>query len=69
MTETYAQKGSYNINFERNSELISNYEQIKRSGDMRKYNEESTKKDFVLPLFKGLGWKKLKDVKRLTDVT
>ena len=44
------------IDFERIIELISKYEQIKRSGEIKKYNEESTKKDFILPLFEALGW-------------
>jgi len=46
----------YNIDFERIKELISLFEQKKNSGEMRKYNEESTKKDFILPLFEALGW-------------
>ncbi len=44
------------IDFERILELVSKYEQIKKSGEIKKYNEESTKKDFILPLFKSLGW-------------
>ena len=44
------------IDFERIAELISKYDQIKKSGEIKKYNEESTKKDFILPLFKALGW-------------
>jgi len=44
------------IDFERIKELISKYEQIKNSGEVKKYNEESTKKDFILPLFEALGW-------------
>jgi len=46
----------YNINFDRIRELISKYEQIKNSGEIRRYNEENTKKDFILPLFEALGW-------------
>ena len=49
-------KQDYNIDFERILELISKYEQIKKSGEIKKYNEESTKKDFILPLFEALGW-------------
>ena len=44
------------IDFERVIELISKYDQIKKSGEIKKYNEESTKKDFILPLFEALGW-------------
>ena len=46
----------YEIDFERVVELVSKYEQIKKSGEIKMYNEESTKKDFILPLFKALGW-------------
>ena len=49
-------KQDYNIDFERILELISKYEQIKKSGEIKKYNEESTKKDFIQPLFESLGW-------------
>ena len=45
------------IDFEKVKELVSKYEQIKKSGEFKKYNEESTKKDFILPLFEALGWK------------
>lgn len=44
------------IDFERIVELISKYEQIKKSGEIKQYNEEMTKKDFILPLFEALGW-------------
>ena len=44
------------IDFERIVELISKYEGIKKSGEIKKYNEESTKKDFIQPLFESLGW-------------
>ena len=46
----------YRTDSERITELISKYEQIKKSGEIKKYNEESTKKDFILPLFEALGW-------------
>ena len=44
------------IDFEKVIELISKYDQIKKSGETKRYNEESTKKDFILPLFEALGW-------------
>ena len=44
------------IDFERIIELISKYEEKKKSGEIKKYNEESTKKDFMQPLFESLGW-------------
>ncbi len=56
MTEPVRTKEDYNINFERIIELISKYDQIKKSGEIKRYNEESTKKDFILPLFEALGW-------------
>jgi len=37
--------------------LVKKYEQTKESGKIKNYTEESTKKDFILPLFKALGWK------------
>jgi len=46
----------YNIDFERIKELISLYEQIKNSGEIKQYNEESTKQNLILPLFEALGW-------------
>lgn len=46
----------YNIDFERIVELISKFEHAKKSGEIKNYNEESTKKDFILPLFEALGW-------------
>jgi hypothetical protein len=53
MTDT---KKEYNIDFERVVELISKYKQIKKSGAIRNYKEEETKKDFIIPLFEALGW-------------
>ena len=44
------------IDFERVVELISKFETLKKTGEIRKYNEEMTKKDFILPLFEALGW-------------
>ena len=56
MTKSEISINGFNIDFERIVELISKYEQIMKSGEIKKYNEESTKKDFILPLFKSLGW-------------
>ena len=36
--------------------LISKYQRIVDSGEIKNYNEENTKKDFILPLFEILGW-------------
>ena len=47
---------SCEIDFERTKELIDKYDQMKKSGEIKRYNEESTKKDFILPLFEALGW-------------
>ncbi len=49
-------EASYETDKDRISELISKYDQIKKSGEIKRYNEESTKKDFILPLFEALGW-------------
>jgi hypothetical protein len=48
-------KQNYNIDFERPKELISKYEQIKKSGEIKRYNEEYTKKGFIVLLFEALG--------------
>jgi len=56
MTDQEVSNQDYGIDFERIKELISKYEEIKRSGEIKRYNEESTKKDFILPLFEALGW-------------
>ncbi len=37
--------------------LIEKYERLVDSGKLKSYNEEMTKKDFILPLFRALGWK------------
>jgi len=37
--------------------LTEKYQDIVRTGRISKYNEEMTKKDFILPLFEALGWK------------
>lgn len=36
--------------------LVDKFERIKDEGKYKKYNEENTKKDFILPLFRILGW-------------
>ncbi len=69
MTDIEKTKVDYDINFERISELITKYDQIKKSGEIRKYNEESTKKDFILPLFEALGWNTANRVKRNDSIS
>ncbi len=36
--------------------LISKYQDIASKGKLNQYNEEITKKDFILPMFRALGW-------------
>jgi len=36
--------------------LVFKYKRIVDSGQINEYNEENTKKDFILPLFHALGW-------------
>ncbi len=36
--------------------LVDKFEKIKEEGKYKKYNEEQTKKNFILPLFRALGW-------------
>lgn len=50
---------------EKISNLIEKYEIAKKSNLVSKYTEEETKKDFILPLFKALGW----DVDSKKEVT
>lgn len=38
-------------------ELVLKYKNVIFSGKLKKYTEEETKKDFILPLFETLGWK------------
>jgi hypothetical protein len=51
MTDSEDSNQNYNIDFERIKELISRYEEIKNSGEIRKYKEEDTKKNFILSLY------------------
>lgn len=37
-------------------ELVEKYKQVVNSGQLKKYSEEQTKKDFIMPLFEVLGW-------------
>jgi len=36
--------------------LVQKYERVVSEGKVKGYNEEMTKKDFILPLFRALGW-------------
>ena len=36
--------------------LVEKYAELEKEGRIGKYNEEMTKKDFILPLFDALGW-------------
>src|SRR3989337_3121609 len=42
---------------EKTKALIQKYQEMWKEGRISKYNEEMTKKDFILPLFEALGWK------------
>jgi predicted type IV restriction endonuclease len=46
-------------------ELVEKYRKVLSEGNVSKYNEEMTKKDFILPLFRCLGW----DVENFSEVT
>lgn len=41
---------------ERTKVLVEKYTELEKEGQIGKYNEEMTKKDFILPLFDALGW-------------
>jgi len=47
------------------AELVEKYKKVLDAGNVGKYNEEMTKKDFILPLFRYLGW----DVENSNEVT
>ena len=36
--------------------LVEKYERVVAEGRDGKYREEETKKDFIVPLFRALGW-------------
>ena len=38
------------------AELVEKYNKVVEENRVKKYNEEMTKKDFILPLFRALGW-------------
>jgi type I restriction-modification system DNA methylase subunit len=42
---------------EKIQKLLEKYSEVENEGRISKYNEEMTKKDFILPLFDALGWK------------
>src|SRR3972149_9361838 len=42
---------------EKITSLLEKYAEVVKEGRLSKYNEEMTKKDFILPLFEALGWK------------
>jgi len=56
MTDLEVSKQDYNIDFDRTKEFVTKYKQIKNSGEIRKYNKEFRKKDFILPLLEALSW-------------
>ena len=45
--------------------LVEKYDRVVEENRVAKYNEEMTKKDFILPLFRALGW----DVENSSEVT
>jgi len=50
---------------QRIKELVDKYNKVVEEKRVSKYKEEETKKDFILPLFRALGW----DVENSTEVT
>jgi len=49
-------------------ELIEKYNRVEEKR-FRRYTEEETKKDFILPLFEALGWNVYNKPKRNDDVS
>ena len=56
LTDLEKTKGVNSVDFERIKELIAKYETDKKSGEIKRYNEEKTKTDLIQPLFEALGW-------------
>ncbi|AFD01037.1 putative type IV restriction endonuclease [Methanocella conradii HZ254] len=50
------------------SGLVEKYNQMVASGRLKHYNEENTKKDFITPLFRYLGWD-VENIKTPDEVT
>lgn len=44
------------IQIDKIRDLVQKYKYLKDSKKINNYNEEETKKDFILPLFEALGW-------------
>jgi hypothetical protein len=44
------------IDFETVIGLVGRYKELKLSGEIKRFNEEQTKNDFIIPLFRALGW-------------
>lgn len=57
------------VDFETIKEMVERYKVIKGTEEIKKYNEEMTKKDFILPLFEALGWNVYNKAKRLDRIT
>jgi len=47
------------------AQLVDKFRELESKGKIARYNEEETKKDFILPLFKALGW----DTENSTEVS
>jgi type I restriction-modification system DNA methylase subunit len=47
------------------ADLVEKYNKVVEENRVRTFNEETTKKDFILPLFRALGWK-VEDSKEVT---
>jgi len=47
------------------ADLVEKYNKVVEEDRVRTFNEETTKKDFILPLFRALGWK-VEDSKEVT---
>ena len=62
-------KSTSEIDFDRIVELISKFDLINKSGEIKSYNEELTKKDFILPLFEALGWNVYNRAKRNDSIS
>ena len=44
------------VDLDKIKQLVDNYYSLEQDEKLKDYNEEMTKKDFILPLFRALGW-------------
>jgi len=54
------------VNYGAIKELVDRYNELERSGEIKKYNESTTRTKFIEPLFEALGWN-IRGIKKSED--